>query len=103
MRRAVTSVCILLIGYASIAIASPATDRWPPEVEAFIHRAAKCGALSNVDKRKRADLACDKLVADRAALATRYRRNPKIMEDLNGHWVIKVERVLVTTTVHDSD
>jgi hypothetical protein len=81
------------VALASGASAARQPEHWPPDITSFVGRVAKCGTPNWSDAAGRRQWSCDRLPADRTLLIARYRSQPRLVEVLNGHWIIEVQRV----------
>lgn len=83
---------VVVVGVAAAAAAPYPV--YPPDVETFIERVARCTSTQKehlVLPEKY--WACDKLETDKKPLLVRYRDRPELIKALNGHWVIEVKRI----------
>jgi predicted small lipoprotein YifL len=95
MRRSLWAIVALMV-LPSIAGAETIAPLYPPDVQKFTERVAMCAeALKDHLVLPHEYWACDKLATDRAILTGRYRREPKLIDALNWHWVLEVRRVQV--------
>jgi hypothetical protein len=83
----VLSVAALFL-WPSLSFSAQRSVRYPPDVEAFITRDARCNEGANDPA-----LACGRIAQDRAALVARYRGQSAIAAALRGHWVKVVKRL----------
>jgi hypothetical protein len=92
MRQGFVFVGVLALCAVEGHVEASAKD--PPEVVSFIKRVANCRTPGRLDAAGRQLWACDKLLADKQHLIARYRKQPTIVEALNGRWIIQTERIL---------
>jgi hypothetical protein len=83
---------LVAIALAQTALAEP-FEQYPSDVNAFINRVGHCGRLTPQDKKLASQWECGKLASDRQHLVARYHSKPKLVEALEGQWVIKVQRI----------
>ena len=90
------SLRALLLGSAMVltsGMAVRASPDLPNDVGSFLQRTWQCHGLDASYRRARQDLGCDRLKADKERLEARYRDQPRVLANLNGHWVKVVTRL----------
>jgi hypothetical protein len=84
------------IAFCIVGLQRPAhseTVNYPSDVDAFIHRAARCSTATAAKQAPTPPAHCETLAADKIVLTKRYRGNKAILDALNGHWIIVVQRL----------